>query len=713
MVANMLRRSRAMSGAPTGHQQDYGADSGDGMADILTNAASTLCSTARQISGEAGAMGDAHARKRPRSRQHISYMDTSDDHSGSFETASPHTAAPSHVKRRGRPPRDYGEELGPAFAVYASENYVSTEQNLVDRTGGVPESGDSLRGEVLRSLWDTWWLSSQNVKDRYLNLSRQEMAENETHMLELLLDYPLPQDSSAVQPTNRSMSYGRHSLSPQPANPFDVFLKEQLPLLRSKVPDWSDAEISRRLTVNWNSMSPADRERYETSAMLPTSNLAQQSAYPVSAAPTTPVSNASMSRGYPSSTAQRSGSRGSGHSAPRRAYVLFCRQERPMLVHENPLWDLPTVNKELGRRWKELSSDKKDFYHKLESKESESRASASVNTSPQSGPSHSVRVNGAYQRPGGYFGGSSSIPLGSSSTKPASAFGSTVQQRSGGKAGTPGSGNPNKGPSKAYVFYSRLNRKGVTTDHPEWDLATINRELGRMWKSLPTEERQTWESRAIAAANGDMGSAMSTPKRYASPSVAIPAASALVGNISTMTPSPIPASLAVSGDHTNTSTPTTPASGADTPTTKNGTALSDQHGYDGEGEIEDVEMQDDETDGGGSWQRHGNFDNQPPNAISADITPNSSSTRSSTGQQAGGPSTIPHGSNVGDLTLAKKSSSGSNASVSATKPPPMAKPAAVVASSTNESSGLDATGSVRLDDPSNSALHSVEASKGS
>ncbi|PIA18230.1 hypothetical protein COEREDRAFT_18120, partial [Coemansia reversa NRRL 1564] len=59
---------------------------------------------------------------------------------------------------------------------------------------------------------------------------------------------------------------------------------------------------------------------------------------------------------------------------PRRAYVLFCRQERPLLVHANPQWDLPTVNKELGRKWKELTPDQKEVFYDLERKESESRA---------------------------------------------------------------------------------------------------------------------------------------------------------------------------------------------------------------------------------------------------------------------------------------------------------------------------------------------------
>ncbi|KAI8325601.1 hypothetical protein GQ54DRAFT_244291, partial [Martensiomyces pterosporus] len=58
---------------------------------------------------------------------------------------------------------------------------------------------------------------------------------------------------------------------------------------------------------------------------------------------------------------------------PRRAYVLFCRQERPLVVNANPQWDLPTVNKELGRKWKDLNAEQRQVFFDLERKEAESR----------------------------------------------------------------------------------------------------------------------------------------------------------------------------------------------------------------------------------------------------------------------------------------------------------------------------------------------------
>ncbi|KAJ1989474.1 hypothetical protein GGI25_005609 [Coemansia spiralis] len=691
MIANMLRRSRASSGMQLGSHHDIVADGGDNMTDVLANAASTLGSAMRHMSGEANiTSGDSQSatRKRPRSALHSAYMDFPDDHHSHADISAPLSTTPVPVKRRGRPPRDYGDELGPAFAMYASETYSKTEQELMDRMGGGSSGARVPKSDILSAVWESWWLSSQALKDKYLALSRQEMTINETHMLELLLDYPLPAEA-VLQAGNRSgTSYG-HSISPEPATPFDVFLSEQIPLLRSKVPDWSDAEITRRLTVNWNSMASVDREKYAA----PTAqnvNSAQLSVYPA-IAPATPMHTSAMSRGYPNSGGQRSGYRASGNSAPRRAYVLFCREERPLLVQENPTWDLPTVNKELGRRWKELAPEKKEVFHELERKESESRAiaAAAAGASPQNGSAYGVRGNGAsstgtYQRPGGYFSGTSSIPLASSVVRPTSNLGSPFQ-RAGGKPGTPGSGNPNKGPSKAYVLYSRVNRKGVTSEHPDWDLATINRELGRMWKVLPIEERQSWESRAIAAANGEPESVSSTPKRYASPSV--PTAAAHVGTASTMTPSPIQSALALSGDNTNVSTPATPVSRVDTPTTKDGAAVPDHHEYDGESEAEDVEMQDDDADGRGYYTQLSSraqgaadsFNSEPTNGHhnSASVNP---------------PSAI--------------ATTTSTTAAAVTGPPPMAKPAAVMTNGSGNNHPVSGSAnSTRISEPQHQSLH--------
>ncbi|KAJ2895154.1 hypothetical protein GGI21_005192, partial [Coemansia aciculifera] len=469
------------------------------MVEALNSAVSSLSTTARQLTGEASSGGDS--RKRSRGGQ-PAYADAYDSPLSHASLDAPMTLAisPPPTKRRGRPPRDYGDELGSAFAMFANEVYRQTEKSIISRSGANPDTRVP-KSEVLRVAWENWWLSAQGLKDKYLTLSRHEMAVNETNMLELLLEYPLPSGALAAQashrhapPANRS-----RSRSPDPSGSFDAFLSEQIPLLRSKVPDWSDSEIHRRLAVNWNNMPSADRERYSAAAF---------------GSGSTPSTS-----GVVRSSSHRLTPRVRAQSAPRRAYVLFCRQERPVLVGDNPEWDLPTVNKELGRRWKDLPLDQREVFYDMEKREAESRLSstnrlsggstsfASSSFNPSTGSAaHEPTAGGSseahastYQKPGGYFSGVSTTPT----------SGTQTILHSNGRPGPLGSGYPNKGPSKAYVYYSRLVRRSVTDNHPEWDLATINRELGRMWKTLPTDERQMWEARAASAAD----SVSSTPRR--------------------------------------------------------------------------------------------------------------------------------------------------------------------------------------------------------
>ncbi|KAJ2160230.1 hypothetical protein GGF46_002439 [Coemansia sp. RSA 552] len=656
MIANMLRRSRDASGvAPSSTSRNVSPpETNEAMMGMLSNAVSTLTSTVRQVSSEMGAHGDAHGaqRKRARVRNGTMLPDTYDEVQTGVDYLPPPTSTPPPAKRRGRPPRDYGDELGPAFAVYANEQYQKTEQGILDRAGSAPRTRVP-KNDVLRAIWDSWWLSSQGVKDKYLGLSRHEMAVNETHMLELLLDFPVPSEGIAAQAALRQPPGRNVSRSPEPINAFDMFLREQIPLLRSKVPDWNDAEIHRRLTVNWKNMAPADRERYNAAAALSAVSPSYHSTQ-MAAQATTP-SNPLASRGYGSG--HKSGSRNPSQSTPRRAYVLFCRQERPLLVQANPQWDLPTVNKELGRKWKELTTEQKEVFHDLERKESELRAAAAGDAYGAQG------TPGGYQRNGGYSGGG----LASTPTPGARGSGeSTVHARSGARPGALGSGNPHKGPSKAYVFYSRLNRKGVTTEHPDWDLATVNRELGRMWKSLSLEERQSWESRAVAAA-ADSGSAASTPQPRASP--AIPgniAPAPALAPAATVTPSPVPATLSMHSENASASLPATPVSDTAMSSKDDVVMAPRHHDYAGEpeGEAEDVEMQDDDTEDD-ERQHHGT-----PGRTGA-----LSEVTTGTGPPAAAsPSSGLHGPSAAPVVLPKQPPAGPAV---ARPPPPTAKPAVI------------------------------------
>ncbi|KAJ2761543.1 hypothetical protein IWQ57_006021, partial [Coemansia nantahalensis] len=291
----------------------------------------------------------------------------------------------------------------------------------------------------------------------------------------------------------------------------------------------------------------------------------------------------------------KSGSRSVGQSVPRRAYVLFCRQERPVLVQANPHWDLPTVNKELGRKWKELTAEQKEAYHDLERKEAELRASQggaphatpsrhSHGSDPYGARDASDASGAGFRRSGSYADSTQYTPTGPAGSRALGA--GSALTRASGKSGALGSGNPNKGPSKAYVFYSRMNRRTVTSEHPDWDLATVNRALGRMWQALSLDERQSWEGRAGSGAAGgptDSESSTTTPHQRASPAAPAHAAAA---------------ALQAAGENGTASAPATPASEVQTPTPKDDAMCVSPRdlGDDADGIAEDVDMQDDDTE---------------------------------------------------------------------------------------------------------------------
>ncbi|KAJ1933016.1 hypothetical protein EC988_009261, partial [Linderina pennispora] len=240
-----------------------------------------------------------------------------------------------------------------------------------------------------------------------------------------------------------------------------MFIREQRPLLREKVPDWSDAEIRRRLEVNWNNMSDHERDKYA----IPGASVTLRSQHPAGVA--TVQSMASTVSPNKAGRLQ---------SAPRRAYVMFCRQERPLVVNANQDWDLPAVNKELGRKWKELTAEQRQVFFDMERREAEQRSGSTL---APAYVSHSSS-HGHVQMPAMQAG---RIP-----------GTGTFTVRNNGRAPTPGHTNPNKGPSKAYVCYSRVTRKAIVAKHPDWDLAAVNRELGRLWKLMSTDDRLQWEN---------------------------------------------------------------------------------------------------------------------------------------------------------------------------------------------------------------------------
>ncbi|KAJ2829825.1 hypothetical protein FBU31_002618 [Coemansia sp. 'formosensis'] len=193
-----------------------------------------------------------------------------------------------------------------------------------------------------------------------------------------------------------------------------------------------------------------------------------------------------------------------------------------------------------------------------------------------------------------------------------------------------------------------------------------------MWKTLPPDERQMWENRAAAAAAaGDP--ILSTPRRRASPAgfihpLAVPSATMAT------TPSPLPSTAAASGDISNTSMPVTPVSGSATPMSRDDAiALLHHHrNYDGESEAEDVEMQDDETE---SEEAHGQA-RMSSATLAYPASPHHDTTHPLPRDSAPPPTdNLPKYNSV--------------QSASASRPPPTAKPAAVIANGNSSPASLD------------------------
>ncbi|KAJ1950829.1 hypothetical protein FBU59_000499 [Linderina macrospora] len=570
MIGQMLRRSRDASSHNDSHFEIASSASGESPLEVLSSAAGTINNVARQAMAD-----DQQMRKRARARLPSSHSDMFDDSVAGDQHGYTNGGTPPPTKRRGRPPRDYGDELGQAFAMFAADYFNECERTVLATQGSVDVTTRQGKTNVLRAVWDKWWSTSQMIKDRYLTRSQHEMISNEVGMLELMIQYPLPPE---VEHTQRQSS-------PDPITPLEMFIREQRPLLREKVPDWSDAEIRRRLEVNWNNMSDGERSKYAIPGATVTP-LGQHSA------------SMSAMQGMVSSGSPIKGVR--LQSAPRRAYVMFCRQERPLVVGANQDWDLPAVNKELGRKWKELTPDQRQVFFDMERREAEQRG---TNTLTPTYVTHSPTQSHMPMPPmqAGRIPGTGTFTV-----------------RNNGRAPTPGHTNPNKGPSKAYVCYSRVTRKAIVAKHPEWDLAAVNRELGRLWKLMSTDDRMQWENYDPEGPKPEIPPI--TPQR-----------SAPVAKAPTIPPSRIPIAPRIAvppvapvvaaapqpqqQSQPQQSLPVTPASGTATPAS-NADAAARHHDYEGEGEVEDVDLQDDEeTEDEGVHNHHEQTNGQTPAAI--------------------------------------------------------------------------------------------------
>ncbi|KAJ1676025.1 hypothetical protein EV182_000094 [Spiromyces aspiralis] len=438
------------------------------------------------------------------------------------------------TKRRGRPPRDLGTELAPTFALYVDEQYPNAEKHLARQklqrdlaTRGIslPDIDDTSHlespsvhaKEVISYLWNKWWHLPQVQKDHYLHRTRTEIRAHPEAMQSLVTRFPVPPEAllqvqsvamsssqsarsqlplgsptgtspyaqqqhqqqqqqqkhtRPIKPNPPASSSQTGTSTPLPAlDAYTLFCREQAPRVRSQFPDWTEEDIDRRLATQWKCMEDEERKKYEEKSLTISRRSTGSGVLPGDMAPI-------------QWTKARGGSR--------RAYVIFCRYNRNSISKEHPDWELPDINKELGRRWKDLPSKEKEEYYRLERIESGTYTSEDL-------------------RGGALNSASSSPSLLPSDIKSAEALQQKVQgmeqdanAREADTVETPQSGTSHsstpsaRGPSRAYILFSRLNRSEVSKRLQDNDLATVNRELNRIWNEMSPEERSMWEERAAA-----------------------------------------------------------------------------------------------------------------------------------------------------------------------------------------------------------------------
>ena len=557
MVAELLRRAHGKAtpaadtttvSTPRG-ELNVNIDSLGPAVDALTTSFQRATHESRHVSPPSANKMDVESntpksgaivpRKRGRPRKSDTFIythyDTSTPNNSSFYTTAPGSNAHGDLvitpptKRRGRPPRDLGSELYPTFSLYVNEHYATAETHLNKqnqeshpREPGLDNDLDPMTGgdlstqvkpiskdSVISWLWNQWWHLPQIQKDHYLNRARSESRARPEFIQNLVAKYPLPAEaiaqvravainnvstsrnespmadiiltptSAAAATTTPTKNHNTNtndvsgndqqqqrpsssSAAPQEEastpDPYTLFCHEQMPRVSKQFPDWTVQDIERRLAIQWNNMEEEELKRYESDAKA----LAQKAG-----------SGSATFVGY---TGSASWTKARGGS--RRAYVLYCRYERPTIVRENVDWDLPEVNKELGRRWKEMPHDEKEKYFAMERAESgyHTNDDMSRSGSPVPTPKSAPLVRQPQTPLAHKVDHHPKIPL----SHPLS----------------PRTYIPGKGPSRAYILFSRLTRSSIVKQHSDFDLAAINRELGRMWKEMTSEERTYWEDKA-------------------------------------------------------------------------------------------------------------------------------------------------------------------------------------------------------------------------
>jgi hypothetical protein len=113
----------------------------------------------------------------------------------------------------------------------------------------------------------------------------------------------------------------------------------------------------------WKELSVSDKERFQSM------HLTDKERYKKELASLTPDEREHVTR---SSKKKRRRSRAPGLPKPvRSAYIWFVINERTRVMEEKPELNFTEVGKELGKRWNDLSQEKRHPYHQMNSEDKE------------------------------------------------------------------------------------------------------------------------------------------------------------------------------------------------------------------------------------------------------------------------------------------------------------------------------------------------------
>jgi hypothetical protein len=143
---------------------------------------------------------------------------------------------------------------------------------------------------------------------------------------------------------------------------------------------------------------------------------------------------------------------------PLTAYMFFSKEQRPLLKAANPELGFGAIGKLVGENWRNLADNKKGKYQKQtdldkeryerEKKEHPELVAVTKSKNPRA---------------------AKKLQLG-----------------------------PKK-PLTSYMFYMQQERPSVISDHPEYKFSDIGKEVGRRWKALDSDEKQTFQKQADEA----------------------------------------------------------------------------------------------------------------------------------------------------------------------------------------------------------------------